>query len=106
MHVRRDDMVMVISGRDNGKTGRVLRVFPEKQRIIVDGLNLVKKHVRKDQSKQEQGGIIQKPASIHVSNVMLYCTKCSKPTRVGHRILEDGTRVRYCKKCQEEVTKA
>lgn len=106
MHVRRDDMVMVISGRDNGKTGRVLRAFPKKQRIIVDGLNLVKKHVRRDQSKQEQGGIIQKPASIHVSNVMLYCTKCSRPARVGHRILEDGTRVRYCKKCQEEVTKA
>ncbi len=99
-------MVMIISGKDNGKTGKVLRVFPGRQRIIVEGLNFVKKHVRRDQSKQEQGGIIQKPASIHVSNVMLYCTKCSKPTRVGHRILEDGTRIRYCKKCQEEVTKA
>ncbi len=105
MHVRRDDTVMVMAGKDRGKTGKVLRVLSGRDRIIVEGLNLVKKHVRANPGKQEKGGIIARESSINVSNVMLYCTKCSQPTRVGHRVLEDGTRVRYCRKCQEMMVK-
>ena len=101
MHVRRDDMVMVVAGKDKGKTGKVLRVLVGKNRIIVEGINLVKKHLKANPSAQEQGGIIEKQAPISVSNVMLYCTKCNKATRVSHRILEDGARVRCCGKCKE-----
>jgi large subunit ribosomal protein L24 len=103
MHVRRDDMVMVAVGKDRGKTGKVLRVLPGGKRVIVEGLNLHKKHVRANPGKQEQGGILEKEGSITISNVMLYCTKCSQRTRAGHRVLEDGTRVRYCRKCNEAV---
>ena len=101
MHVRRDDMVKVVSGKDKGKTGKVLRVITGKKRVIVEGVNLVKKHLKANPSAQEKGGIIEKQAPISVSNVMLYCTKCNRATRVGHRVLEDGTRVRYCGKCKE-----
>lgn len=103
MHVRRDDMVMVVVGKDRGKTGKVLRVLPGRKRVIVEGLNLQKKHVRANPAKQEQGGIAEREGSISVSNVMLYCAKCNRRTRAGHRVLEDGTRVRYCRKCNEAV---
>ncbi len=101
MHVRRDDMVMVVAGKDKGKTGKVLRVLVGKNRVIVEGVNLVKKHLKANPSAQEQGGIIEKQSPISVSNVMLYCTKCNRATRVRHRILDDGVRVRYCGKCKE-----
>ncbi len=103
MHVRRDDMVMVVVGKDRGKTGKILRVLSGRKRVIVEGLNLQKKHVRANPAKQEQGGITEREGSISVSNVMLYCAKCNRRTRAGHRALEDGTRVRYCRKCNEAV---
>lgn len=103
VHVRKDDTVMAIAGKDHGKKGKVLRVFAGRQRVIVEGLNLVKKHVRPNPAKQEQGGIIQKEASIHVSNVMLCCPRCNEPTRVGKKTLEDGTKMRYCSNCQEMI---
>ena len=96
-------MVMVVAGKDRGKKGKVLRVFPGRRRVIVEGLNLVKKHVRANPAKQEQGGIVQKGASIHVSNVMLCCPRCNQPTRPGKKTLEDGTKTRYCRKCQEMI---
>ncbi|CCJ33300.1 MULTISPECIES: 50S ribosomal protein L24 [Caloramator] len=100
VHVKRGDTVLVISGKDKGKKGEVLKVFPEKNRVIVKGVNIVSKHVRPNMANR-QGGIIKQEAPIHASNVMLYCTKCNKPTRIAHKFLEDGSKVRVCKHCNE-----
>ncbi len=101
--IKREDFVYVIAGKDKGRKGKVLQVIPKKQRVIVEGVNIVKKHQKPTQTTQ--GGIIEKPAPIHVSNVMLVCPKCGKPTRVGFTFLEDGTKVRMCKKCKEIIDK-
>ncbi len=101
--VKREDFVVVIAGKDRGKRGKVLRVLPKKQRVIVEGVNIVKKHQKP--TATTAGGIIEKPAPIHVSNVMLVCPKCGQPTRVGFTFLEDGTKVRRCKKCGEVIDK-
>lgn len=100
--IKRGDFVQVIKGKDRGKKGRVLKVFPKEGRVLVEGINFVKKHVRPKKIDQ-QGGIIQMEAPISISNVMLFCLKCSKPTRVGIKFLEDGSKVRYCKKCGEII---
>ena len=100
IHVRRKDTVMVISGKDSGKIGEVTYVFPKDGKIIVKGVNIVSKH-QKPNKQNMQGGIIHKEAPIYSSKVMLYCNKCKKPTRVSHKILNDGTKVRVCKKCNE-----
>ncbi|KRQ87288.1 50S ribosomal protein L24 [Caloramator mitchellensis] len=100
VHVKRGDTVLVISGKDKGKKGEVLKVFPDKNRVIVKDVNIVSKHVRPNMANR-QGGIIKQEAAIHASNVMLYCTKCNKPTRIAHKILEDGSKVRVCKHCNE-----
>jgi len=105
MKLRRNDLVVVIAGNYRGKRGRVLKVFPKKDRIIVEGVNFVKKHT-KPSPKNPQGGIIEMEAPIHVSNVMVVCSKCNNPTRVGRKILEDGTKVRVCKKCGEMLEAA
>lgn len=97
MKIKKNDLVKVISGVYIGKEGKVLKVFTEKQRIIVEGVNLVKKHTRPSQTNP-QGGIIEQEGTIHVSNVMLVCPHTSEPTRIGRRRLEDGTLVRYSKK--------
>lgn len=97
--VVKNDSVLVITGNDNGKTGKVLKVFPNEERIVVEGVNLIKRHSRPTQ-QMPQGGIIEKEAPIHVSNVKVICPKCNNPTRVGARILEDGSKVRYCKNPQ------
>ncbi|MCD6320174.1 MAG: 50S ribosomal protein L24 [Candidatus Desulfofervidaceae bacterium] len=104
LHVKRDDKVMVIAGKEKGKIGKVLRVFPEKQRVIVEKINMVKRHARPSPTTG-QGGIIEKEAPIHVSNVMIMCDKCMEPVRVGRKVLEDGRKVRYCKKCGEIIDK-
>ncbi len=101
--VKREDFVVVIAGKDRGKRGKVLRVLPKKHRVIVEGVNIVKKHQKP--TATTAGGIIEKPAPIHVSNVMLVCPKCGQPTRVGFTFLEDGTKVRRCKKCVEVIDK-
>jgi len=98
MHVKTDDTVEVISGDDGGKRGRVLRVDRKAGRIVVEGVNRVKKHVRKSQ-KNPQGGVLSKEAAIHLSNVMLVCTAWNAATRTGARKLPDGSKERYCKKC-------
>lgn len=97
MKIKKNDLVKVISGVYIGKEGKVLKVFTEKQRIIVEGVNMVKKHTRPSQSNP-QGGIIEQEGTIHVSNVMLVCPHTSEPTRIGRRRLEDGSLVRYSKK--------
>lgn len=103
MTVRKGDKVRVITGKDKGKESRVLRVFPEKQRLVVEHVNMIKKHQRPT-NKQPQGGILEVEGTIHVSNVMLLCPSCSEPTRVGRR-REDGSRVRVCKKCGNDIDK-
>lgn len=100
--IKKNDNVMVIAGRERGKTGRVLRVIPEKSRVLVEHLNMVKRHTRARGPRAEQG-IIQKEAPIHVSNLMIVCEKCSRPVRMGKKLLEDGRRVRICRKCGEQL---
>ena len=102
VHVKKGDLVMVIKGKDAGKKGKVLRVIPKEGRVVVEGVNIVKKHTRPT-PKMPQGGIIEKEAPMSSSKVMLFCTKCNRPTRVGKRFLADGKKVRYCKKCGEVI---
>ena len=103
--LRKDDTVMVIAGRERGKTGKVLRVIPEKGRVLVERVNLVKRHV-KPRGVQQPGGIQEKEASIHLSNVVPICGRCNKPTRVGHRRLPDGEVQRLCRRCGEPLDHA
>ena len=100
MNIVKNDTVKVISGNHKGKVGKVLKVFPKSKRVIVEKVRLVKRHT-KPRSQSDQGGIIEKEAPIHVSNVMLVCPKCSKPSRTGVGILSDGTKVRTCRSCNE-----
>ncbi|MBU5485043.1 50S ribosomal protein L24 [Clostridium sp. MSJ-11] len=100
VHVRKKDTVMVISGKDKGKIGEVLSVFPKNGKVLVKDVNVVTKH-QKPNRENMQGGIIHKEAPIFSSKVMLYCTKCKSVTRISHKLLDDGTKVRVCKKCGE-----
>ena len=102
MKVRRDDQVKVISGKDRGKTGRVMRVDRERERVYVEGLNIVKRHQR-PRTMADQGGIIESPGPIHVSNVQLLDPSDSKPTRVGTRRDESGRRVRVAKRSGQDL---
>ncbi len=102
--IKKGDTVVVIAGKDKGKKGKVLSVFPKKERLIIENINMATKHVRPTRQMQ-QGGIIHQEAPIHISNVMLLCKKCDKPTRIGMKMLDDGTKVRVCKKCGEDIDK-
>ncbi|MEK6690040.1 MAG: 50S ribosomal protein L24 [Nitrospirota bacterium] len=102
--IRKNDTVMVIAGKEKGKKGRILSVNPGKGRVIVEKLNIIKKHQRPTQ-KQKQGGIVEKEGSINISNIMLICGRCEKPTRVAYNILEGGKKVRVCKNCGEAIDK-
>ena len=103
-YIRKNDKVMVIAGKKKGKIGTALRVIPEKERIIVEKLNMVKRHTRPG-GKAAKGGIVEKEAPIHISNLMLVCGKCAETTRIGNKVLEDGSKVRFCKKCGEILDK-
>jgi len=100
VHVKKGDTVMVIAGKDAGKKGKIIRVFPSKQRVVVEGINIVKRHTKPDQQRN-QGGIMEMPAPLHSSNVMPMCGSCNAPVRVGHKILDNGAKARVCKKCGE-----
>jgi large subunit ribosomal protein L24 len=104
MSIRRGDEVLVIAGKDKGKRGSVTRVFPETNRVSVDGVNLVKRHLRR-QPGSLQAGIIDKPAPLSRANVMLICPSCDKPSRTGRALLADGSRARVCKNCGETIGK-
>jgi large subunit ribosomal protein L24 len=104
LHVKKNDVVMVIAGKAKGKSGKVTKVFPEKGRIVVENLNVVKRHSRPTRANSE-GGIIEKEAPLAASNVLLLCGSCNKPTRTGIRTLEDGSKARFCKKCNEILDK-
>ncbi len=100
MHVKKGDTVEIISGKDKSKRGKVLTAYPREGKIIVEGVNFVTRH-KKPTGANQQGGRIRQEAPIHASKAMLVCGKCNKRTRVGHKILEDGTKVRVCKVCNE-----
>jgi large subunit ribosomal protein L24 len=101
--IRKNDKVKVLSGKEKGRQGKVLKVFNERATALVERLNFVKRHTRAGGKAGQHGGIIEKEAPIRLTKLMLVCPKCSKATRTGTRILEDKTRVRYCKKCQEQL---
>ena len=98
--LRKDDIVTVVAGKEVGKSGKILKLFPKKQRVIVEEVNMIKRHSKPTQQVR-QGGIIEREGSLHISNIMIQCRKCSAPTRIGGRVLEDGTKVRVCRKCGE-----
>ena len=103
--IRKNDNVLVTTGKDRGKKGRVIRVVPEKNRLIVEGVNLIKRHTRPNPAKNIKGGVVQREAALHASNVQLVCPECGAQTRVGHKVLEDGRKVRICRKCEGVVDK-
>lgn len=102
VHVKKGDTVYVISGKDKGKKGKIIKVLPKKKKAIVEGVNMATKHQRPTPGVN-QGGIIQIEMPIYTSKLMVVCNKCNKPTRIGHKVLEDGSKVRVCKKCQQVI---
>jgi len=98
--IKKNDSILVISGKEKGKRGRVLSVYPLKNSLLIEKINMIKKHM-KPSRKYAQGGIIEKEAPVHISNVMLICPKCNKPTRISNTSLQGGKKVRVCKKCRE-----
>ncbi len=104
LHLRKGDMVEVIGGKFRGKRGKVLTVLTERGRVIVEGVNIIKRAVKPSQ-KVPQGGLIEKEAPLPAARLMVVCAKCGEAARIGHRYLEDGTKVRYCKHCGEQFEK-
>jgi large subunit ribosomal protein L24 len=102
MKIRKNDTVLVIAGKDKGKKGKVRFAYPKDERILVEGINFIKRHSRA-RGQVRQAGIIDLEAPIHVSNVMLFCDKCNNPTRICFRFLEDGRKVRVCHSCNEVI---
>lgn len=104
IHVKKNDMVVVLSGKDKGKKGKVLMAMPKVGKVIVEGVAIATKH-KKPRGMQQPGGIIKQEAPIYASKVMLICPRCNKPTRLAHKLLDDGSKVRLCKKCGETFDK-
>ena len=102
MQIRKNDSVMVIAGKERGKTGKVLRVLTEKDAVIIERLNIVKRHT-KPRGPQQAGGIVEKEAAIHASNIMILCEKCNAPARIGRKFLADGKKIRICRNCKEAL---
>jgi len=97
--LKKGDLVKVIAGKEKGRTGKILKTIKEKDRVVVEKLNLLKKHKRAD--AKSKGGIVEKEGSMHASNVLVICSKCDTGVRLGYKVLEDGKKVRVCKKCNE-----
>ena len=102
MKIRKNDTVLVIAGKDRGKKGKVRFTYPKDERVLVEGINFIKRHARAT-GQVRQAGIIEREEPIHLSDVMLVCSKCNRPTRVGFRFLEGGKKVRICKACHEVI---
>jgi large subunit ribosomal protein L24 len=100
--VRKGDTVVVVAGKDRGKSGKVLSVFRRERKVTVEKINIIKRHTKPNQQNR-QGGILEREAPIHLSNVMLYCATCQKPVRVGSKTMNDGSRIRVCKKCRQPI---
>jgi len=105
IQIRKNDQVKVIAGKDLNKTGRVLRVLHDKGRVVVEGVSFLKRHTRPNPQKQIKGGIVEREAPIHVSNVMIICGACGRATRIGHNLLSDGKKVRICRSCNSSLDK-
>ncbi len=103
--IRKNDNVLVTTGKDRGKRGRVLKVLPEKNRLIVEGVNFIKRHTKPNPQRGIKGGVVQREASLHASNVQLVCPECGRATRLGRKVLGDGRKVRICRKCEGVVDK-
>ena len=103
--VRKNDNVVVTTGKDRGKRGRVLKVLPGVNRVVVEGINLIKRHTKPNPQRQIKGGLVEREAPLHASNVQVVCPECGKATRIGRRILGDGRKVRICRKCEGVVDK-
>ncbi len=102
MNIRKNDTVLVVTGKDKGKKGKVRFAYPKDEKLIIEGVNFIKKHTRAT-GRVRQAGIIDRESPIHISDVMLLCDKCHHPVRIGLRFLEDGKKVRYCKSCKEVI---
>ncbi len=100
--VRKGDRVVVIAGKDRGKSGKVLSVLREEQKVTVEKVNMIKRHTKPNQQNR-QGGILEREAPVHLSNVMINCATCQKPTRMGSKTMTDGSRTRLCRKCQQPI---
>jgi large subunit ribosomal protein L24 len=105
MLLRKNDEVIVTCGKDKGKTGKILKVIPRKQKVIVEKINFLKEFIRQDQSKNVQGGIMEKEAPIHVSNVKIFCAECGQGVRIKMQKLQDGDKTRVCYKCKSSIEK-
>ena len=103
--VRKNDNVVVMAGRDRGKRGRVLKVLPGPNRVVVEGVNFIKRHTKPNPRANVKGGIVEREASLHASNVQIVCPECGAPTRIGRQLLGDGRKVRICRKCDGAVDK-
>jgi large subunit ribosomal protein L24 len=100
MRLKKDDKVKVVTGKDKGKIGKVIKIDRDHGRVLVENINIIKRHSRPS-AQNRQGGTIEREAFVHISNVMLMCSKCMEPVRVGAKVLEDGKKVRVCKRCSE-----
>lgn len=105
LHVRKNDQVEVIAGKDRGKRGKVLRVIPTRDRAVVERVNIIKRHTRPNPQQNIKGGIVEREASLHVSNLMIVCPECNESTRVRHKILSDGRKLRVCAACDGVIDK-
>jgi large subunit ribosomal protein L24 len=105
IRLKKNDTVVVIAGRDAGKQGKVLKVIPEKNRVIVQGVGFIKRHTRPNPQRNIKGGIAEREAPVHASNVMIVCGDCGKRTRIGAKTLADGTKVRICRRCEGALDK-
>jgi large subunit ribosomal protein L24 len=103
--IRKNDNVVVITGKDRGKRGRVLKIVPDNNRLIVEGVNIIKRHTKPNPQRGVKGGVVEREAALHASNVQIVCPECGKPTRVGKKVLGDGRKVRVCRKCEGVVDK-
>jgi len=101
--IKKNDEVAVLRGKDRGKTGRVLIVIPDKERIVVEGVQMIKRHTRPNPQRNIQGGIVEREAAIHISNVAIVCKNCKKGVRMGSQVLADGRRIRTCRKCVNAI---
>lgn len=105
-HLKKNDTVLVLSGDDRGKKGRVLQVNPTDERVLVEGVNFVKRHLKKGHPEAKEGGVVQKEASLHISNLMVVCGVCHEASRIGYKQLANGKRGRICKSCGEFIEKS
>jgi large subunit ribosomal protein L24 len=103
LKIKKDDTIAVLSGKDRGKQGKVMHVFPETRKALVQGINLAKKHKRRTQQDQQHSGIVQIEVPIALSNLAVVCTSCNVPTKIGFSVLKDKTKTRICKKCREAL---